>query len=166
MNCKHLTTLEAGKVGAFGWLLYKSSKKCSRMQSCLMKWVSWQNQTCLNCNQKVMKIFKVTFFCGGTGGGTNPTKCWMTSTRDEQAEALRCVHEHVSECHYGSRPWVCLILRMIGFLELKKIASALEGPCSSRKLFTAWVFYGGRSGLRKIDSNFITAMGGRKHVKH
>lgn len=75
MNCKHLTTLEAGKVGAFGWLLYKSSKKCSWMQSCLMKWVSWQNQTCLNGNQKVMKILKVTFFCGGTGGGTNPTKC-------------------------------------------------------------------------------------------
>lgn len=58
-------------------------------------------------SKMAMKIFKVTSFCGGTGGCTNPTKCCMTRVPEMSscsAEALRCVHEHVSECHYGSRP--------------------------------------------------------------
>ncbi len=64
--------------------------------------------------------FQGDLFLGGTGGHQMPLFPEMSGAIF-WTKALRCVHEHVSECHYGKRPWVYLILRMIGFLEWKKM---------------------------------------------
>ena len=47
--------------------------------------------------------FQGDLFLGGTGGHQMPLFPEMSGAIF-WTKALRCVHEHVSECHYGKRP--------------------------------------------------------------